>query len=513
MWEMSRGGNYMILISLTILIFIISLILILIGKFKAKKLVLTIGICTMLLLIIGIGIFVIYSLEIEEEKSKNINISDTERLPIPDRIICKDKNGKYKILNSWENGLFAKLYSQLYEELDVTIEGNVLKEDEITRMQEKGMFIEFDYNTKSKNFVFMLEEKEIGAIKRFEDSGQVIKTSLKNVEKIKETVKNISKKSEQYDFDKTKSYISTTRILEVPEGFQDKQNGVYQKVIKDNENEYIQFLEKIDFKIDEELPKVDFDVENVVITISSYELKDIKQNIGNIKYQLGKHQSNYIVNVLIVSKIVNTNCIYYNFENKIYNEKLEKNTNITQSAIVQKIQDDKITIGIEAENPTYIIKVKEQTYIKDYETNKQIEMKNIKIGDSIYVEGEKVDNIDGLDGIIANRIEICSKTRVKREAEKYLKDTYRVDTGGIDYKNVGNDGKGYIITCYNFDNFVYPLKLNVDRNTETFLGMGYHIQSNYGYILHEMCNITLDTKITDIDNIQGLVKTIEYIAD
>ena len=103
--------------------------------------------------------------------------------------------------------------------------------------------------------------------------------------------------------------------------------------------------------------------------------------------------------------------------------------------------------------------------------------------------------------------------KVKTEVQKYLKDTYRVDTTGIEYKNVDSDGNGYIITCYNYDKFEYPIKLNVDSNTETYLGMGYHIQSDYGYVLHEMCDITLDTKITDIDNITGTVKIIEYIAD
>ena len=43
--------------------------------------------------------------------------------------------------------------------------------------------------------------------------------------------------------------------------------------------------------------------------------------------------------------------------------------------------------------------------------------------------------------------------------------------------------------------------------------MNIHIQSNYGYQLHELCNITLDNKIIDIDNIEGYVKMIEYIAD
>ena len=79
--------------------------------------------------------------------------------------------------------------------------------------------------------------------------------------------------------------------------------------------------------------------------------------------------------------------------------------------------------------------------------------------------------------------------------------------------NIDSDGKGYIIVLYSYDNFTYPIKLNVNNQTETFLGMGYHLQSNYGYVLHEMCDITLDTKITDVDNINGFVKTIEYIAD
>ena len=102
---------------------------------------------------------------------------------------------------------------------------------------------------------------------------------------------------------------------------------------------------------------------------------------------------------------------------------------------------------------------------------------------------------------------------MKSEVEKYLKDTYRVDGMGIEYVSVDNSGNGFIIVTCNFDKFIYPVKLNVNSQTETFLGMGYHIQANYGYVLYEMCDITLDTKITDIDNIKGLVKTIEYIAD
>ena len=137
----------------------------------------------------------------------------------------------------------------------------------------------------------------------------------------------------------------------------------------------------------------------------------------------------------------------------------------------------------------------------------------MEIGDCIYIEGHKVSSDNDLEKIEANMIQICKKQTIKKEIEKYLKDTYRIDGMSIKHVNVANTGKGYIILVINYEDFIYPIKLNVNSDTETYLGMGYHLQSNYGYILHEMNDITLDTKITDIDNVQGYVKIIEYIAD
>ena len=93
---------------------------------------------------------------------------------------------------------------------------------------------------------------------------------------------------------------------------QTKVAGVYKKVIEHSENDYYEMLEKLNFKINQELPKVNFDRQSVVIIVSRYEIQEIKQSIGNIKYELGNLCDEYIVNVLIVSKVVNTNCIYYN---------------------------------------------------------------------------------------------------------------------------------------------------------------------------------------------------------
>ena len=115
--------------------------------------------------------------------------------------------------------------------------------------------------------------------------------------------------------------------------------------------------------------------------------------------------------------------------------------------------------------------------------------------------------------IEATKIYVCSKQKVKKEVEKNLINTYKIDGFGIEYVDVNKNGDGKIVVTAQFEKFLYPIILNVNKQTECYLGMGRHLQSNYGYQLHEMCDITLDKKIVDIDNIEGIVKMIEYIAD
>lgn len=505
----------MVLLSVEFLILLISIILIIIGKVKNKRGILTIGICIILLQILVTILLFTYLIERKQEITINNteSVIEQEELPIPDRIVVKDEEGKYEIMQSWDGSEFSDIYSLLYSEMVNTIEGKVYQEDEISQMQEQGSFIEFDYNTKSKNFVFMLDEEEIGIIRRFDDSGQVIKTSLKNKEILKGMIEEISKKSEKYDFDKSKSYTSITAIETVPTVFETKNDGVYQKIVSNNQGEYESILQEIDFQLDGELPQIDFEKENAIFTISKYKINEITQNIGNIKYNLGEELSDYTINLLVVSKVVNENCIYISYGNIQTTIPENQGTYVNESAMIKNIDNEKVEIGLDQNYSTYIVEFQNTTYIKDYETNQTITKNDLKIGDIIYVEGTEGNEANGLKTIKANNIERCSKQKVKTEVQKYLKDTYRVDTTGIEYKNVDSNGKGYIITCYNYDQFKYPIKLNVDSNTETYLGMGYHIQSDYGYVLHEMCDITLGTKITDIDNITGTVKIIEYIAD
>lgn len=274
----------------------------------------------LLLLVVFSIIFFIFKIEISNEKQNKTNVgmvAENTILPTPDRIIYKNSNNEYIVINAGSS-VYTKIYSELYNRTTNIIEGIVYSESEISQMQNKGSFIEFDYYRKSKNYVFMLEENEIGIIKRFSDSGQVIQTSLNNkdalIKRIDKLTNNIKTK---YDFNVEYNYNSENKLSKVPYDLkleQTKVVGVYQKNITYSEDEYNSILKNLNFKANQELLKVDFSKQNVVITVSRYEIKDIKKNIGNIKYELGEFLDEYIVNVLIVSKVVNTSCVYFNTE-------------------------------------------------------------------------------------------------------------------------------------------------------------------------------------------------------
>ena len=265
-------------------------------------------------------IFLIFKIEISNEnlEKNNVGLVDENTiLPTPDRIIYKNINNEYIIINSGTSA-YTQIYSELYNRITNTIEGKVYLEDEISQMQNKGSFIEFDYNSKSKNYVFMLDEKEIGIIKRFSDSGQVIQTSLPDKDKLVKKIDTVTKDiSTKYDFATEYNLNSENMLSKVETNFnlsQTKITGVYQKVIEYNEDDYNSILNKLNFKTNEEMPKIDFNKQTVIVTVSRYEIKDIKKNIGNIKYELGQFLDEYSVNIFIASKVVNSKCIYFNMD-------------------------------------------------------------------------------------------------------------------------------------------------------------------------------------------------------
>ena len=361
----------------------------------------------LLLLVVFSIIFFIFKNEISNEKLEKNNVGLVDEntiLPTPDRIIYKNINNEYIIINSGTSA-YTQIYSELYNRITNTIEGKVYSEDEISQMQNKGTFIEFDYNSKSKNYVFILEEKEIGIIKRFSDGGQVIQTSLSNKDKLIKKIENLTKDiSTKYDFNTEYNYNSENKLSKVANDLklsQTKVAGVYQQVIEYDENEYNAILKKLNFKTSHEMPKVDFNKQSVIVTVSRYEIKDIQKNIGNIKYELGKFLDEYSVNIFIVSKVVNSKCIYFNTNvDELNVSKISINDN--KNGVEYYVQNGKYYANIN-NTKTEIISIEIASDIAEEETKKaKYQYQSWK---SEFYRGESIDNsisgelILGLDDI------------------------------------------------------------------------------------------------------------------
>lgn len=268
------------------------------------------------LIIVFFSIILLFTIEMNLEKNEIENIgiiNEKDMLPIPDRIIYKNKDGKYVIINH-EDKECQYIYNELYRRINSISNGKVYQEDEITQMQDKGSFIEFDYNTKSKNFVFLLEETEIGVIKRLADSGQVIKITLNEKEELIRRVEHWTKTFTKYNFNREKVYNEKSNFDKIPNNleFKEVEPGIHQKIINYNDKEFKGIIQSLNIEFSENTFSFDSEKESVVITLSKYEIKSVRQNIGNIKYQLGEYKNKYFINILVVSKIVNTNCIYFN---------------------------------------------------------------------------------------------------------------------------------------------------------------------------------------------------------
>ena len=113
-------------------------------------------------------------------------------------------------------------------------------------------------------------------------------------------------------------------------------------------------IEETKFTTKEKLPEINFLNQKVIVTVTKYNTKSVKVNIGNVKYKMAQIQDKYIVNIVVVSKIVNTDCVYIDFENKgqelipnVQNDlnNTQTTTNTTASGILLNKGTDTIEIG------------------------------------------------------------------------------------------------------------------------------------------------------------------------
>ena len=277
-----------------------------------KKVIVIVSLIIIAILIIGaIFAYAIYK-ENETQEEQVIGVEMVE----PDRIVYKDNQENYfEFFKGDEN------YKEIINILKKSIisyneNGTILAEEEIDQIHTTKSFIEFDYGTISKNYIIQLDENNGQAVIRLADKGGAVVTEkIKNVNKIKNTLSEISLNCKPYKLE-YKEMVSKNSLDGLEYKYQQQFEQINYKIFQvkiDNMDDYEKYSYICNFAFEEEITQETFDDNVLILTVSSLPKIDVKVNIGNIKYTYNRIENanmQYTVHLLKVSKIVNTDCIY-----------------------------------------------------------------------------------------------------------------------------------------------------------------------------------------------------------
>lgn len=271
-----------------------------------------------ILTIIAIGLIVAlfatqyYAPKVSTETSESIF---TDNIINPDRIVYRNQSGQY-----YQFAKDTDAYNQIIEKIKQSLNnysesGNTLTEEDIDSIHEKS-FIEFDYETASKNYIIPLEENEdANMIKLGNTGGIVVSNQLKNLEELTTLVNEQSQNATPYEFE-YRELLSRNTITSMEyrylQQFKQINYKIYQVKIQDMEN-YDLYKEMCNLAFDEEITSDIFENNDLILTVSLVPKITVKVNIGNIQYtyeNMNDVDYQYTAHLLIVSKIVNTDCIY-----------------------------------------------------------------------------------------------------------------------------------------------------------------------------------------------------------
>ncbi len=280
-------------------------------QFKEYKTL--IGVTTFVLTVC-IGILIFTQIKPADQEVSNVKYFET-----PDRIIYKVKNeDKYYVYTPSYTD-YNELLNQLTKCVDGIGEGARLSQDEMKKIEQEENYIELDYETISKNYVIAYEKENCNVIKRTDDGGTVIRNNIKQKKALGKLIEKQTKnKKECYEMLDTKEY----RILEpiyyqVPSWSNELrkyEQGIY-SVRLGSHDAFEKFKENHNINMSQEIPKEQFEKTNVIATITKYQIDKIETRVGGATlYFKGMDIPNqYYVNIYCLSKAVNVNCIYRNY--------------------------------------------------------------------------------------------------------------------------------------------------------------------------------------------------------
>lgn len=285
-------------------------------QFKEYKTL--IGVTT-IVLTLCMGMLIFTQVEpVEEEFSNQVKYFET-----PDRIVYKVKNeDKYYVYTSGEQD-FTDLANQLVKCIDGVGEGARLTQEDMKKIEKEESYIELDYNTISKNYIIAYQKENYNVIKRTDEGGIVVRNNMRQKDKLEKILaEQIKDKRECYQMLDTKEY----RVLEpifyqVPSWSNELkkyEQGIY-SVRLGSKQAWQRFKENNNIDMSQDIPEEQFEKTNVIATITKYQIDKIDTRIGGMTlYFKGiENRDIYYVNLYCISKAVNINCVYRNFNGVI----------------------------------------------------------------------------------------------------------------------------------------------------------------------------------------------------
>ena len=241
-----------------------------------------------------------------------------------------------------------------------------------------------------------------------------------------------------------------------------------------------------------------------------------------------------IIFIIYNFRVKNENTIVNSIENIVASNELGVNTVVdedlenepqydynTKSGKILSMEENMITIGYDdTDKEKMNVEINDNMDIINYETEEKMQKEDIKVNDYVnyYATTDKNKK---------NILIVCSNDYLEKNAKDEILGKDYIDAS-IQYMNIDDNNKGYILAeifigekeIENTDwegtisgEAIYYLKINVDDNTENYLGRKEDSRGiDWGYHLHELCTITLNEKISNLDNTYT-AKVIEYIAD
>lgn len=309
-----------------------------------------------ILTIIAIGLIVALFITQYNKQNKNTQTDSTifaKNIIDPDRIVYRNGKGEYY---QFDKGMQS--YNQIKESIQKAIKnynesGNTVSENEIDSIHEKS-FIEFDYETVSKNYIIPLEENEnANMIKLGNTGGMIVSSNLKNLKEMIMIADEQTQNAQSYNFE-YRELLSRNTITSMEykylQRFKQINYKIYQTKIQDIET-YELYKGMCNLAFDEEINEEIFQNNDLILTVSLVPKITVKVNIGNIQYTYEKMNDvdyQYTAHLLIVSKIVNTDCIY--------------NTDLTE--IEAQVDRDQFEETFDAQ----VDKLNTQIFVKDFDS-------------------------------------------------------------------------------------------------------------------------------------------------